>query len=394
MVRSGSGIRIFSPLSDIQPFSHRDGDTMLTVIRAMRQKISEIIAGHNTLNNHMRTVENGLEDKFNGLYESAATNVEVFTQQIDDKFSEVTGNIDTEFATKSSELDQQFTDLASTQQTAFDTKNAEVDATITAFEGTVNAALTTMQESADAASASAGTAATQATNAATSAAAAAAAAEDVASLTDSGVAALVDTPNSETRQSIMSYIQSAGIVWSHGEITPNGDANFPSLMIDDVPLLEYLASQLTTRGRMIKTSQQAITSGVWAKVIGFAAATGVHGVTVNEAAGTFTIQQAGYYDVTFYQRWEHYGSSSYVRRMGAITKNGLQPAADNSNTIAGNAATHEGWYAASSVAQDVYLSAGDVISGWVYTETDTTFNNVTTSPYPPWTYLAITKRPD
>ena len=204
----------------------------------------------------------------------------------------------------------------------------------------------------------------------------------------------METGNSLTRQAIMSYIQSVGIEWSHGGITPLGDADFSSLAIDGVPLLEYLAAQPNTRGRMTKTTQQNLSSGVWTKIVGFATATANEGLIANEANGTFTIQQAGYYDVSFYQRWQYYGSSSYARRLATITKNGLQPASDNPNSLVSNAVSAENWYAAQCTAQDVYLNVGDVISGWVYTETDTIFNNTTSSPYPAWTYLAITRRPD
>lgn len=243
MGRLGSGIRIFSPLSDVEPFSHRDGDTQLTIIRKIREKISEIIAALNTLNSHIRTAENGLEAKFTVLYDTAAANVQTFEDELQTKFAEAKADVDANMATKSGELDAQFA-----------TKSTELDAQYTTFTGTVDDAVAAAETAATNAQNSAAGAASSATDAANSAASSAASAAEAIAVGDSFVASLFNTIGSATRAAITGALAALGAWFGddpdapNAMITPAGGATFQSVATPTLTLAgEDLAESLLAK---------------------------------------------------------------------------------------------------------------------------------------------------
>lgn len=59
--------RLFGPISDVTGFSERDGLTHLEIQRRMRQKLLELIAGFNTLTNHVTVGEEAINEKYSQM---------------------------------------------------------------------------------------------------------------------------------------------------------------------------------------------------------------------------------------------------------------------------------------------------------------------------------------
>lgn len=135
----------------------------------------------------------------------------------------------------------------------------------------------------------------------------------------------------------------------------------------------------TQRARMEKsTTGPAYSGGTWTKVTGFDAADFAIGITADATNGNFTIVTSGIYDITFYQRWQDYGTAYY--RIGAIMLGTSAPptganAGANGAILALSQSNKTDWYVDTLHAESVDLVAGNTISFWIRSGTASTWNS-------------------
>ena len=290
MARMDSVSRIFSPLSDVVPFTHRNGLTMLQIQELLRKKLNDLISSQNTMNQHLRTTEDGLQERFTELYNTAAANIDVFETRIETKFSEVSAELDTlfdtlqdgintQFDTLQTGINTQFTglqtsfnaafaNLTADNHTDFATLENELTAQIDALVASVTASTGASAQSAANAAMSAATAATQATNAATSAADAATSAAAAITVGDNYVASLFNTVGSATRAAITGALANLGAWFGDDPTAPNatilasGEASFQTIAAKTATIdgVDLLSAMLTLPKGLIGYSQ--LTSSV------------------------------------------------------------------------------------------------------------------------------------
>lgn len=153
--------------------------------------------------------------------------------------------------------------------------------------------------------------------------------------------------------------------------------------------LSQITDYPTAKARMTKTSQSpTYSSNTWTRVTDFATTDYNSGFTVDLTNGAFTIPATGYYDISFRQRWQNYGSA--YSRAGAIVNGTSAPATDASNVIDISVFEHDGWLIVPQVVKSVPLTSGDVVTFWIRSATGSIFNGTNTA-IPGWTSVAITK---
>lgn len=196
------------------------------------------------------------------------------------------------------------------------------------------------------------------------------------------------TAGSFIRKATVAFDTTAQELLLYGPTGVRIDTDAGALAVNDTPILlggESIGAQMT------KTSTgPAYSTNTWTRVTGFVSpADRANGITANPAAGTFTAVDAGWYRAKFHARWQYYGSA--YRRQAAIVKGTSAPAANNSNVITQAVFGAADWLCHDLEKRRFWLDTGDVVSFWVYSTTDSTFNNTTSAPVPDPTYVEIEK---
>ena len=126
------------------------------------------------------------------------------------------------------------------------------------------------------------------------------------------------------------------------------------------------------RANMVKTTQQAYTADTWLNVTGWSGGYNA-GLAVDVTNGRFTILTAGRYSIEFYQRWGYFGSD-FMRTAAIVLGTSAPDGTTGGNVLTMNSHYGRGFYVNTLIASDVALSASNVITFWVRSETSSNFN--------------------